>query len=482
MHKVKRSDVCYFFILFISFILIIPAAWAGEKVNVTFGMYKEAKGVYGDPSPLLEKLSFDKIMSPDILKKITYDVEEMKGLWAEIVGFRAPEKVGKIAPEIKPGKYTYKDKEKHAGFKELMIPRFYEMFNPGKPPYVGNFPEMEIVPTKQYYYALPIAEATKKNIGKVKTDNEGYIIGETYEAGLPFPRPSGQFKAHQIMDNWDKKYYDTTENSIAIGYNRGYDKNLKEDYVASMPTNLLRLAGRVQLPPYGFIDERARKMGEKRSWLLLQLAPRDNYGNVILSTEYYDVDSFNQFLLYIAQLRRVRKLSGTDSQDIAAGTDWIFEDAQGFSQKLSRSRYPYKYELIAEREYLVPSYTEDGSEYFTKEGVEYRNIKFQRRPIYVIHLTQLDKSFIYGKRIIYMDAETFIPYLVENYDQKGNLYRSSFDFTSFYPRMGNFCYFNQIAMDHQDLHNSILMYNYQYPDPSLDRSDVSMRTVVKRGK
>lgn len=109
-------------------------------------------------------------------------------------------------PEIKPGKYSYKDKEKFPGLKELMIPHHYKRFNPGGPPFAGNFPEITVVPTKQYYWALPIAEATKNNMGKTKLDDQGYIIDNTYVSGYPFPRPSGKFKVQQIMYNWVKRY------------------------------------------------------------------------------------------------------------------------------------------------------------------------------------------------------------------------------------------------------------------------------------
>ena len=69
---------------------------------------------------------------------LCFDIEKMKDLWAELIGFKASEVVGKIAPEIKPGKYSYADKGKHPGLKELMIPLQYERFKPGEPPHVGS--------------------------------------------------------------------------------------------------------------------------------------------------------------------------------------------------------------------------------------------------------------------------------------------------------------------------------------------------------
>ena len=84
-------------------------------------------------------------------------------------------------PEIKPGKYTLKDKKKFP-FEKVMWKHLYDRFN--APPtsgarHVGNFTEIEIVPTRQYYHSLPVAEATKKYMGTVKQDGQGYIINDT---------------------------------------------------------------------------------------------------------------------------------------------------------------------------------------------------------------------------------------------------------------------------------------------------------------
>ena len=41
---------------------------------------------------------YQKIMPPEVYKKVTYDVEAMKRTWAEVVGFRSPDVVGKVVP------------------------------------------------------------------------------------------------------------------------------------------------------------------------------------------------------------------------------------------------------------------------------------------------------------------------------------------------------------------------------------------------
>jgi len=370
-------------LLILAHAMIITGAWAEGEYKVSFQQFSDSKTFYDDPRPVFKDLSIKKVLPSDAYAQVTYNEEEMKNLWAEVVGVRSPEVVGEIAPEIKPGKYTYRDKEKYPGLKELMIPMNYERFRPGQPPLAGNFSEMEIIPTRQYYYSIPIGEATKKYAGATKQDENGYIIEDSYASGLPFPRPSGKFKAQQIMYNWEKRYLGS-DNYYLIQQGKGFNSKLAEDFDTNAIAWRLKLNARATIPPYGWYDERAQKRGEQSTYLFQQLSPRDMYGNVINSTKFVGINDYDQFLVYIAMMRRIRKLSGTDTQDIAAGSDTIYEDYEGFSQKLSPTRFPYKYEVLAEREYLVPSYSLDGSEYIRKEGLELGNVKFERRPCYVV--------------------------------------------------------------------------------------------------
>jgi hypothetical protein len=478
MRNVKNIAI-YFSVFCLALALTIPAAWAAEEYKVTFDQWTRAKAFYDDPRPLMKELPLSKIVPPQDYAKMTFDIETMKKTWAEAVGFKAPDVVGKIAPEIKPGKYSYQDKDKYPGLKELLIPLFYERFNPGGPPRAGNFPEIEIIPTKQYYYSLPLAETTKKNAGTVKQDEQGYMDYSTYQAGFPFPRPSGPHKAIQALYNWEKRTF--FENYWLIQIAKGYDRNLKTDFEGANQDYWLKLRGRCIIPPFGWYDERAQKRGETRSFNFIQVAPRDSYGNVVNNTNFEGLNDYDQFLLYIAMLRRVRKLSGTDTQDQAVGQDVTYEDYEGFSQKFSPNRFPYKYEVIAEREFLFPTYSEDGSEWISSKGYEIRGLKMERRPCYVIQMTQLDKNYIYGRRLIYLDKETFIFHCIINYDQKDRLYRVNWSHWGFYPEMGSFWaqYFN--GADFIDQH-SMICSQYLQPAPWITREHVGMQYIIKKGK
>lgn len=479
MEKIRIFSI-HFLIFFVVFVLVTPAVWAAEKYKVGFEELIKQKKMFDDPRPFRKVLSYKNVMPPDAYAKFTHDVEKMKQVHAEVVGFKAPDLVGKIAPEIKPGTYTYRDKEKYPGFKELIPPELYESFNPGAPPLGCNFPEIKIIPAKQYYWALPVIEATKKYIGRTQLDNEGIIKEETHVLGYPFPRPSGNFKANQIIYNWLRRY-SRGENSFIVQVGVGIASSLRIDREVAIEVMENKMDRRVIAEPYGWFDERAKKQGENISTVISYFSPRDSVGNVISSTNFLDSEKFDLNMVYVNSLRRVRVLSGSDVQDSQGGADIIYMDNGLFNQKPSKTFFPYKAEVIADREYLMPAYLSDGSGYLSSKGMELRNYEWERRPMYVVKLTSLDKNFVYSYRHIYFDKETFDLRFIANYDRKGRLYRTANAMNWFVPEMGIASVADAITRDHLDQHTSFA-HTYTLPVDWMKRGDFSLRGVYGRGK
>ena len=440
------------------------------------------KAQFDDPRPYLTTFGPKQVLPKEFYSKLSFDVDAMKSLWAEVVGFKAPDIVGKIAPEVKPGKYTYKDLAKNPGLKKLMWPDLYNRIKPGAPPFGGNIPEFEIIPTRQLYWALPIAEATKKNLGKTKLDAKGYLMSETWQGGVPFPKPSGPHKAQEIMYNLEKRMLSWELNFYLISHIAGINSSLNMDFDGAYDVKHLRLAGRTLMEPYGWFDARAKERNEFKTFLFGFQAPRDVFGTYELALYFNDQKSADQLMLYIPSMRRVRKMSATDTQDPVMGQDQIYDDNEGWMQKLSPTRYPYKYEVLEEREYLVPAATVDGAEYISSKGKEFRNVRMERRPIYVVKLTELDPNYVYGHRIFYIDAETFNFLHIENYNQKGKLYRTWDGNYGWVPEMGMFSWSGSLILmrDHIDLHSGV-QQPYQLP-AAWGRSDVSMKSLTSQGK
>ncbi|MBI5445967.1 MAG: DUF1329 domain-containing protein [Deltaproteobacteria bacterium] len=438
------------------------------------------KALTDDPRPYLTTFGPKQVLPKELYAKLSYDVDAMKSLWAETVGFKAPDRVGKIAPEIKPGKYTYKDLASHPGLKALMWPDLYNRIKPGAPPHGGNIPEFEIIPTRQYYYALPFAQATKKNAGKTKLDAKGYIVASSWEAGFPFPKPSGQFKAQEIMYNVEKRPLGWEQNFYIIGGLFGITSGLKLDFNSVYEVSHVRLAGRTIIEPYGWFDKRAKERDEFKTFLFGFLSPRDVAGVYQQALYSNDPTTADQLMIYIPSMRRVRKMSATDTQDPVMGQDQIYDDNEGWMQKLSPTRYPYKFEVVEEREYLVPAPTADGAEYISSKGFEFRNVRMERRPMYVVKLTQQDPNYVYGHRLFYIDAETFNYYHIENYNQKAKLYRTWDGNYGWFPDMGMFAWAGMLNLmrDHIDVHSGV-QQPYQLP-AFWDRDDVSMKSMTSK--
>jgi Protein of unknown function (DUF1329) len=476
MNKIVR-----FAVLFVITVFMSQPALAIDPYPIDETDVKKYKDITDDPRPIFDNTKDHKVWIPDeAWSQITYDIDEMKRVWSECVGFKAPDVVGKVAPEIKPGKYTLADKTK-LPFDKLMNKWEYARWNKpgdGLANHIGNYTEIEIVPTRQYYWALPVAEATLKYAGKTKQDDAGYILDETYSGGLPFPKPSGKHKGIQIIYNYERRY-EEGEDALLVDLTIGVDKNWNHDHTGAAVTYMLRTKGRVVTPPFGLLDKRAAKQRELKTTIYTLSAPRDYFGNVYSITSFTDPNKSNMILAYVNILRRIRKLSSSDKQDQAVGQDITFDDAFGWSQAISPKIYPFEYRVIEEREFLVPALSLDGAEYTdSKDKYSLKTARFERRPCWVVECKQLDSNYIYSKRVVTVDKETLNFIYHEMYDQKERLYRGMMLQFAFLEPMGLVNPFYILSGDFIDVH-STLSYDIGYPALWVDRNETSLRNLMK---
>ncbi|MEW6441586.1 MAG: DUF1329 domain-containing protein [bacterium] len=463
-------------------LLFQPLVAAAEKYYTPVNKLLEVKDILDDPEPFYTKCNYYKDFIPQqVWDQIVTDEQKSKEVWEQAVGLKAPDLVGKIAPEIKPGPYTLADKAKYP-FKDLMIPVVYQMWNEpgteGQPNHFGCFTEVEVIPTQQLWHGLPVAEATLKNMGQTKQDAQGYMVLDSYKAGFPFPRPSGDHMGLQLLYNWKKRKV-APDSSLQYDLTLGIDSRWNIDHRGIADYYWLRTQGRVQYPPLGWLDERAEKAQEEMIQTYIVLAPRDLYGNVYNITFYGDPHKESNFLAYVNLLRRVRKLSSSDRQDQAVGQDMCYDDADGFAQDLTPDRYPYEYKIIEEREFLFPAYTLEGKSWFdSKEKFKWKELKLERRPCWVVEMIQKDSNYIYSKRIAYFDKETLWPLYFAYYDQKGRLYRDVLYEWGFVKPLGYYNYFNVLNRDFIDVHSTFTR-GLGYPALWLNRDDMSLREMMK---
>jgi hypothetical protein len=97
-------------------------------------------------------------------------------------------------------------------------------------------------------------------------------------------------------------------------------------------------------------------------------------------------------------------------------------------------------------------------------------------------MTQTDPNYIYGKRIYYIDQETFLPMWGEFYDQKGRLYRTYNIARNYIPECGQIVSHGTPAwqVDYVDTHSSLQVLTVV--PAQWERRDFNMENLIKRGK
>ena len=441
------------------------------------------KEFFDDPRPYVKTFGVKQIAPKKMWDYLSADKEKAAALWAEVVGFKAPDVVGKISPEIKPGKYTWKDVQNNPAFKKLFPETLLGLIREAGPPLAGAIPEFEIIPTNQYYHHLPVGEATKKNMGKTKLDENGYIMPETYDSGIPFPRPSGKFKGQQCLYNRVYTYVSQGMNFWSQSKVIGFDKNIRVDAEMDYQIKMQRMAGRVLFEPKGWLSDRSKKRMESSGYQFIYSSPRDVAGMVMQSMLFQEPSKFNQDLLYIPTMRRIRKLSATDTQDPMPGLSTTYDDVGIFNQKMTPNRYPMSVKVIEEREYLMIAPEADGSMYYRKSDGARMNTKLERRPIYLVEIVELDDNYIYSKRTVYFDQEHTMALFGDYYDQKGRKWRSQTTGWAFNPEMGGMNGYgaDYLYADHVDLHSEVDRLFVDLP-ADWPADEISLRNVMKRAK
>ena len=136
---------------------------------------------------------------------------------------------------------------------------------------------------------MPLIEATKQNLGKTKLDKDGYIVPRSWQGGIPFPKPSGKFKAQQVYYNFEKRSDAFNKNFFLSMESNGYDRNLNMDKYTRSPWFAIRgLWDAFLFPPYGWFDERAERNGEFSAFAYVNFEPRAMRGMGVLNYHYDD--------------------------------------------------------------------------------------------------------------------------------------------------------------------------------------------------
>ncbi len=384
--------------------------------------------------------------------------------------------INTFAKEIKPGVIITKDnyQEYLPELKKLVPAPILKIYLEEVKKGIKTIP---VVEDKKWLPRKGFKEWTKKLEGTCKIGPHGELLN--YVAGAPFPEPKSGIELA-----WDIQHTLWYEQAT-FDYNYDlYDKHKEYERGIGSYIGVLKFIGRTANPPMPEIKPNPDKIWLK-IWTYITY-PFDAKGFVMVRTRYLNVKKDDDMWAYLPTLRRIRRFTGADVQDPIFGTDSTYDDYASWGQRLNPEIMDFK--MLGVKEILWPAYVNHTGwkkgEYFKDKGGLIQ-LPWCRRKVYVLEIDIKDPSYMYSKRILYVDKEIgdFRPLYAEYYDQRGRLWRTYEAIQCGFTDRESYTWFATIIRDHQSGHYTISpLTNQKLDNPNLKPSDFTIRKLIRLGR
>jgi hypothetical protein len=315
--------------------------------------------------------------------------------------------------DVQPGDVISKDN----------VDKVKDLVSPGVQWCIEHGMKMKIVPYKKIEWDKAYKEATEKYSGQVKLSPDGRsLVG--YVAGLPFPKidPNDPQIALKIMWNYDHKPYvsddldlrnfDADTGPVSDGPMQ-VERHFLLDHLRSMSYD-----GRLYIDPKPKLPDGDEVRG--KSSLHPVLEPFDLKGVGETSIRYLDPDRQDDTWLYLPSLRRVRRLSSAQRSDALFGQDTDVDSYYGYAGQVPWFEWKY----LGEKEILASfhsaafpvKYCEGAGDFVFCDD-------WEKRTAYVVEGVPKQPQYAYGKRLIFVDKDTYFIAYSDIFDRAGQLWK-----------------------------------------------------------
>jgi hypothetical protein len=271
-----------------------------------------------------------------------------------------------------------------------------------------------------YVFPKEYLEATEKYKGTARINKKGGL--ENYTAGLPFPDPKtgaeAMYDFEYKYNGDDFKYFLYDMYSIS---QTGKINKVSGSYIR------LNYQGRLYLDPKPTIPS---PEGVELKDISALTYPEDVAGLALLTVRYQDPDKSDDGWMYIPTIRRVRRISVVQRGDTFGGTDLTWDDYRGFSGKVS----DYSWKLIGKKEMLVVYHQNVLVPRIKDKMVQLEDDRFELRPVVIVEGVNKLKNYVFSRRRIYLDPDSWAIVGYELYDRQGKLWKYAEYAMSFEPR------------------------------------------------
>jgi len=312
-------------------------------------------------------------------------------------------------------------------FKAALDPVTYDLLKK------GVHPPIKVGPTDSFDVHPKYVEATRQNIGKVKIVN-GNLEG--YSAGRPFPEtPStsdpdaGRKLAFNFRhtfsagDNVQIKPFFWKYRNAATG---------KLDRMVEFQFNFLNFKHRVAEEPIPAVSPNPNDYF--RGIYGKAFSPQDVQDTQLMILAFDQDQKVSDGFLYLGFQRRVRRLETSQTTDAFLGSDLMIQDFEGYFGRVAEMNWQFK----GTKTLLMPLYRHneqnlsdefkqpDGYKFIamTGQGECFPDVTWQLRQVHEVEMTPVDKSSPVGRRVMYLDSQTFVAPRTLIYDRAGKLWKS----------------------------------------------------------
>jgi len=305
------------------------------------------------------------------------------------------------------------------------LSQYSQYLSPGLIWIVEHGVKLPVAEYKQVDFPPPFKEATEKYSAQVELAPDG-THKINHVAGMPFPKvdpndPNAaikhmfNFDAAIAVDDLDLRNFDCDTGAVG----KGGDPLRVERHFLIDHIRRLYWVERLEVDPKPTNPDNADGIRYKEALYPIR-EPFDLTGTGFTFNRYLDNNRQDDSWLYLPQLRRVRRLSSAQRSDALFGQDTDQDSYAGYAGNVAWMAWKY----LGEKTILGSFHAEHlpvkwgaGSADFMQDD------RWEPRNVWVVEGVSKLPQYAYGKRVIYLDKESYrIPY-TDIYDQAGQLWK-----------------------------------------------------------
>jgi len=302
--------------------------------------------------------------------------------------------------------------------------RFQHLLNPGMQWAVTRGWRIEVAEPAPIVAPRAYREATEKYAAQTRLATDGLAL-ENHVAGRPFVHidPSDPDAVRKIMWNYYFNFHVIDDVVLRDFHPRtgtiGEDGSMQVEraYVVDSYRKL-NYTARLYVEPKPELPNPEGVRFKESVHPIVE--PFDLKGVGFTAYRYLDPNKQDDSWLYLPQLRRVRRMSSAQRSDALFGQDTDADSYGGYNGHIAWMDY----RLLGERTVLAPVHARNCPLKWGKPHDWTVNDVWEPRRVWVVEARPKLAQYAYGKRVLFVDQESFLIPLTDSYDRAGQLWKS----------------------------------------------------------